>query len=165
MEIFSRRERLLPLYILLLSASVLCASCSRRLKLVPIEEVEPIFRDVLSDGGIQLTVSMYTKDTFYMTVRNTREGYILRSMPSITSDTGDILFPAMRNGNEIGFNYSPRGDKVNDGEKDICFNWVLDETGEGAFLILRKTVVIDVTRRHGKYCVRTFKVLPVTDSD
>jgi hypothetical protein len=135
-------------------------------KAVPLDEAALLFEETFSKAGVEVNVAMYSKRSFHITLRNTLANYRLREMPSVLSKTGDLILPAVKENNEVSFNYSPAGSQAVKNEKnDITIQWVLEETGEEAFLIVRKSVLIDIDHKSGRYNVNSVKVLMAGDAE
>ena len=162
------RKRLCASAITMLITSTIILSIAGcgRWKAVPIENVEPISREVFKEGSIEITVTMYAKDILYMQIMNTLDGYRLRTMPEISSDTGDVVAPSIRDDNGISFNYSPtRESCLEDQKEDIVIEWTLEERGDEGFLILRKKILIDIGGKFSNYRLNSVKIAPVLDEE
>ena len=153
-------------YILLLTTLMISMPGCRGWKAVPLHDAVLLSQETYTKDGIEINIAMYSKRSFHITLRNTLEGYRLREMPSVLSSTGSLVLPAIKENNQISFNYSPASSEAVKHEKhDVTVQWVLEETGEEAFLIVRKSVLIDIDRKSGRYHVRSVKVLMVSDEE
>ena len=160
------KQRLVPALglILIIAATALLAGCHRKLAAVPIEKVEVISEETFMEGGVEVKVTKYAGGSFYIKVRNALEGYRLREIPTIFSGTGSLVVPAIKDNNEISFNYHPISQRAVEDEKDdITVQWILCETGEEGFLIVRKTISIDIGLDKGLHHVNSVKVLDIAD--
>ena len=161
-----KRGILLAEHVLLLTALMMSMSGCRGWKAVPLHNVVPLSQDTFVKDGIEINIAMYSHRSFHITLTNTLENYKLREIPSVLSSTGSLILPAIKGNNQISFNYSPMSAKaVRNEENDITVQWILEETGEEAFLIIRKTVLIDIGRRSASYHVNSVKVVAVSDGE
>ena len=133
-------------------------------KAVPVENLTPLYHQEFAGSGAEVIIKMYAKDIFYITIRNTLEGYRLKEIPALTSHTGDIVFPSSKESNEIAFNFSPKSKSAIEREtQDILIPWNLEETGDKGFLITRKSIVFDFTGAPGNYHINSIRITAVTD--
>jgi hypothetical protein len=133
-------------------------------KAVPVENLTPLYNQEFAGSGAEVIIKMYAKDIFYITIRNTLEGYRLKEIPALTSHTGDIVFPSSKESNEIAFNFSPKSKTAIEREtQDILIPWNLEETGDKGFLITRKSIVFDFTGAPGNYHINSIRITAVAD--
>jgi len=133
-------------------------------KAVPVENLTLLYHQEFAGSGAEVIIRMYAKDIFYITIRNTLEGYRLKEIPTAASQTGTIVFPSSKDNNEIAFNYSPNSKTAIAREtRDIVIPWTVEETGDKGFLITRKVITFDFTGSQGNYHINSIRIAPVQD--
>ena len=160
------RSRLLALCVLPAIAIACFLTSCKTLKAVPLEEVDAISEQSFTDREIEVTANRYTKSTFFITVRNKYQGFRLREIPEAVSSTGAVFSSVRRSGPEFSFNYTPKSrDAVNGSDRDIVIRWILEETGEDAFIITGRTITIDIESKSGPYFVKAVRIDPIKDTE
>lgn len=148
------------LFILFLSG----CSTAPTWKAVPVENLTPLYHQEFAGSGTEVIVRMYAKDIFYITIRNTLDGYRLKEIPTASSQSGTIIFPSSKDNNEIAFNFSPKSRTAIEREnQDIIVPWTLVETGDKGFLITHKTIAFDLIGVSGNYQIKSIRILSVAD--
>jgi hypothetical protein len=152
------------LFVAMLLLGCICGCGERAPKLVPVSLAQPLMTYQNSSPRFRLEVFMYAEGNLLFRAENLLEGFHLRELPDVTSETGRILQARRTDENTIEFNLLLPGEAYTQSPADVTIPWVLEEKGADAFLRSMGKIVVDVAMsRTAKYVVKSVEYVPATD--